>query len=240
MRENKKTHPLYYTIKTDIKNKIKKGEYKPGDMIPTERALCDHYDVSRVTIRKAIDELINENVIERSFGKTAIVKPEQVRRDINKLTGLYEELKAAGIMCSTYTLSNSIVRASEKTAAKMGISEGDKLAKICRIRYADGKPLCYQKSYINAEYCPGLENADLNSGSLYGIMESEYGLRITDAVQSIGACMPSFRIAALLKIRQEPMLKIKRTAYLENGECLELSYSYYIAERYNLTMKLKR
>lgn len=238
MAENTKTHPLYYSIKTDIKNKIKNGEYADGDMLPTERALCEAYNVSRVTVRKAIEELLEENVLERSFGKTAVVRAGHVQRDINKLSGLYDELKEAGILCSTYTLSNEVVYAGDKMAEKFGIEKGSKLVKICRIRYADGEPLCYQKCYINAKFCPELENTDLSSASLYQTLEKKYGLKITSAVQNISACMASYKIAALLKIKQEPMLKVKRTAYLENKECIELSYSYYIAGRYALTMTL--
>ena len=86
----KKNGPLYFVIKENLKSQIEEGKYKAGDVLPTESRLCQEYGASRVTIRRAINELIHEDVLERGFGKTATVKCENVPRSLNRLGGLHD------------------------------------------------------------------------------------------------------------------------------------------------------
>lgn len=232
--------PLYIKTKNAIKSKIDSGEYKAGEPIPTEKNLCDIFTVSRVTIRKAISELIDEGVLIHSKGKSPIVRPDSLYRNTNRLTGLYEELAANGILCSSFILSCEVETAGDDLAGKMSINTGDKVLKLARVRYGNGKPLCYQKIYLNYKYCEGIEKENLRSSSLYGVLEDKYGIRLTKANQVISACLSSYKIAALLETEETPLLKIERTAFLADNTCMEYSLAYYLSEKYCLYMTLER
>ena len=157
----------------------------PGDVLPTENSLCEEYGASRVTIRRSIKELIDEGVLERGHGKTARVVCESVPRSLNRLGGLKEQLSASGIKCSSFILDSEIVRAEGKVGEAMKLPPEESLYKIERLRYANGKPLCYQLLYLPVRLCPDLDVQKLVNTSLYEIIEKEYGLKILDAVQEL-------------------------------------------------------
>ena len=233
--------PLYFTIKEDIKNKVHTGVYHPGDVLPTENSLCEEYGASRVTIRRSIKELIDEGVLERGHGKTARVVCESVPRSLNRLGGLKEQLSASGIKCSSFILDSEIVRAEGKVGEAMKLPPEESLYKIERLRYANGKPLCYQLLYLPVRLCPDLDVQKLVNTSLYEVIEKEYGLKILDAVQEIQARMADYRVAALLELAElSCMLQVSRTTFLDSGACIEYSDSLYVANRYKLSMTLRR
>jgi GntR family transcriptional regulator len=237
----KKSRPLYFIIKEDIKEKILNGKYKSGDVLPTENSLCEEYKSSRVTIRRAINELIQENVLERGFGMTARVKSSPVPRSLNHLGGLQEELTQAGIMCFSYILNSDIIKADNILAEKMSLPVGEELYIIERLRYANSNPLCYQTIYLPVILCPDLDVKNLTKVSLYETIEKHYGLKISYAKQTIHACMANYKVAALLELNDLTcMLKINRTAYLDTNQCIEYSESYYVSDRYELSMTLNR
>lgn len=241
METVKKNGPLYFVIKENLKSQIEEGKYKAGDVLPTESRLCEEYGASRVTIRRAINELIHEDVLERGFGKTATVKCENVPRSLNRLGGLHEELEKAGIKCSSFILSSEVVNMTPDLREKMEGTEDTKALKIERLRYANGQPLCYQVLYLSYNLCRNLDVKSLTSVSLYETLENDFGIKIDNASQTIKAVMSNYRIAALLELPEQTcMLQVNRTAYTDRGECLEYSESCYVSNRYTLTMTLKR
>ena len=187
MKTEKKTCPSYYRIKEDIKSKIQNGELKPGAVLPTENQLCEEYGASRVTIRRAVNELIGESVLDRGFGKTATVKCENVPRSLNRLGGLHEELEKAGIKCSSFILSSAVMDAPAEIAAHMGLGRNEKVLKIERLRYANGQSLCYQVLYLKYELCEKLDVKGLASASLYEVLERDFDVKIDTATQTISA-----------------------------------------------------
>ena len=236
-----KKGPLYYVIKEDIKRKIEAGELKKGEILPTEKSLCEEYKVSRVTIRRTIEALIDEDILERGFGKTATVKYEPVPRSMNSLRSLHEELEKAGIKCSSFILSSQVINAPNDINAKMELNPDEKVFRIERLRYADGAPLCYQLLYLRHSKCENLDVRRMVNTSLYKLLQEEMGVKIDLANQTIQAVMSSFRISALLELPEQTcMLLVNRTAYDDAGECFEYSKSYYVSNRYSLSMILTR
>lgn len=241
MEKEKKSRPLYFSIKEDIKQRIQNGEFKPGDVLPTESVLCEEYGASRVTIRRSMEELIEEGIVERGFGKTARVKCESVPRSLNQLSGLHEELSKQGIKCSSFVLSSEIEFPTQDLMEKMKIGEDEKVLKIERLRYANGQPLCYQLFFTLERLCPDLDVKRLTTESMYEIMEHEYNVKISKATQTISATMSNYRMTALLELPEQTcMLKICRIAVTDDNTCIEYSESYYVSNRYSLTMTMKR
>lgn len=241
MPVQKTGNPLYFMIGKDIREKIEKGVYREGDLLPTEKSLCEQYKVSRVTVRRAIDELVESGVLMRDFGKSASVSPRRFPRELNRLNGLYEELEAKGIKCSSYILSQKAVAADEALGKKLKCPEGEPVLQLERLRYADGVPLCYQKIYVLDRYGKKLDISALSQSSLYRMLEERCGVILSYASQTISAELSSYRISALLELEgQVPLLKVVRQAYTEQDECIEYSENYYVSQYYNLSMTLRR
>lgn len=234
-------HPLYMQVMNDLKKQIENQELNPGDTLPTEEWLCKNYNVSRVTIRKAIKELTDDGFIERDFSKAARVAHKRVTRSLNHLGGLYEELKTAGIKPSSYILKTELIKANDDLAAKLGIAAGDPIQYIDRLRYADDQPICQQFIYINHTLCPDLDAKELIGNSLYEQIEKKCRYKIDFANQTIDATLATYKQAALLEMEERSnMLHVIRSTYLTNGVCIEYSESFYVASRYHLSMTLYR
>lgn len=237
----KNSNPRYHIVKEDIKKQIDRRELNPGDYILTEGELCSLYNVSRVTVRRAIEELIAEGILQREHGKTASVVNRSIPRSLNHLGGLHEELTKAGIKCSSYILNSEEIEADEKLAQIMGLEQNSPLIRFERLRYADGLPLCYQIVYLNKPFCPDLNLAALNSTSLYETFEKKYNLQIDYATQTISSGLSSYKVTALLELPERScMLNIKRLTYLKGNKCIEYSESQYVSSIYNLSMTLQR
>ncbi len=240
-RKRTNTNPLYHTIKEDIKKQIHEEIYRPGDFISTEGELCRQYDVSRVTVRRAIEELIDEGVLNRESGKTAHVAEKSIPRSLNQLGGLHEELSRDGIKCSSFILNSEKIRADSIMADNLKINEGDCLHRVERLRYANGTPLSYQILYLVDKSCPDLDVQKLATKSLFETLEKEYNLKIEYATQTISAALATYKQAALLELPERTcMLCIKRITYLKDGNAIEYSESFYVASKYNLSMTLQR
>lgn len=233
--------PLYKVLADDIKEKILCGEYKPGSLLPIEAELCRNYQVSRITVRRALETLADEDLVERSFSKTPQVKSHAIPRNINRLTGLSEDLESHGAKCSNFLLKSEEVKADSFIASKMNVEVGESLYLVERLRYSNGVPLCYQKTYFLAKTCQGLLDDDLAKQSIYRLLEKKYGLTIGNSDQIISACIASFRICALLELSDATaMLKVVNTGYLQDGTCFEYSTNYYVGESYNISVTLSR
>jgi DNA-binding GntR family transcriptional regulator len=235
------SNPLYHVVKEDIKKQIDNQELSPGDFILTEGELCEHYKVSRVTVRRAIEELVSEGVLQREHGKTASVTDNLIPRSLNHLGGLHEELTQTGIKCSSYILNSEVIAADERLAQKMKVEPNASILKFERLRYADGAPLCHQTAYVNKNLCPDLDVKELTNTSLYETFEKKFNLEIDYATQTISAVLSSYKVAALLELPERTcMLCVRRLTYLKGEKCIEYSESYYVGGRYNLSMTLQR
>lgn len=237
----KQHSPLYKMLADDIKEKIACGEYKAGSLLPTEAELCRNYQVSRITVRRALEALAEDNLVERTFSKTPHVKAQTIPRNINRLTGLSEDLESQGTKCSSFVLKSEEIKADETIALKMGVEVGESLYLVERLRYGNGVPLCYQTTYFLAKTCQGLLDDDLAKQSIYGLLEKKYGLKIGNSEQTISACIASFRICAMLELPDKTaMLKVENTGRLQDGTCFEYSTNYYVGDSYRITVTLSR
>lgn len=234
--------PLYVKTKEAIKQKIDEKVYKPGSMLPTESELCDVFQVSRVTIRKAISELLNEGVLIRGYGRRLMVKNVVLSRGIgNELNSLQEELEQRGKKCFSYILTYEVEDISPELAEAMDLPKDSKVIHIERLRYADDIPLCYQKLYLNYELCSELDEKRIRTESLYSMLKNDLNVKICKAEQSVTATMASYKVAAMLELpHTESLILITRRGYTDKEVCFEYSETQYVASRYSLTMTLWR
>jgi len=172
--------PLYYQIKNILKESITDGSYKPGDTIPTESELINTYQVSRATIRQAINSLVNEGYLYRERAKGTFVKcPPIERKFLGNLRCFSEEMSRKDIPHGTQVLEKTIEIPSPILREKLQLDYGDQVFKLKRLRTVDNNPVLIVHSYIPYNFFIGIEKIDFNENSLYNTLEGKYGIKLS-------------------------------------------------------------
>ena len=228
--------PKYYLLKRDIVNKIELGEYQEESLIESERELMEKYQFSRITVRKAIDELVNEGYLYRIQGKGTYVKGETESQNLFCLNSCTEDVKRLGRTPSKKTMKADRFPADAKRAKHLNIPIGDIVHMFGRVTYADQEPLNYTVTYLPEKVFPGLEQYDLEKRSLYDIIEKDYNVRITKARRTIEAVLPDSVIAGYLQISANmPVILFNCITYgIVNGKeiPIETFRCYYRTDHY--------
>lgn len=232
--------PLYYQIEEAIKGRIDKGELTEGEMIPSEREYAESYGISRMTVRQAITNLVNDGYLTRRKGKGTFVANKKIEQKLIGLTSFTEDMLARGLAPSTKLLDFQLNEADEKTASRLGIRTGDTIYEFQRVRLADQIPMAFETTYLSADLIKGL-NPEIVQGSLYQYVEEELGLSIDYATQELEASVAREAECEVLGIAKgSPVLFIRRYSYLSNGQPLELVQSIYRGDRYKFVIDMQR
>lgn len=202
--------PLYYQLKQIIVEMIENEEIKPDAAIPSEPKLMSTYTLSRSTVRKAIDELVNEGYLYRIQGKGTFVKGRGFEQALIKLSGCSEDIKRLGLTPRPKVLTSDILVPSKRIASLLDLSENESVFYMERIIYGDNLPINRNKSYIPYKYVEGIENIDFTTASLYKVLEETYGIVIKKAVRSIEAILAKNEVADHLEVTEgSPVLLFK-------------------------------
>jgi GntR family transcriptional regulator len=224
---------LYLRIKDWLRGAIEKGEYRPGDRIPSEHELMKRFGVSRATIRQAISELVLEGWLYRVQGSGTYVARPKYRQTLSRLTSFTEDMQLLGLTPRSRLLLCQVEGADEKIAAALDIPPGEEVVRIERLRFADEEPMALNTSVIPRRLVPGLEEMDLETGSLYEILEVRYGLILSRAEQTLEPALADPYAAELLGVRVgAPLLLVEGVVYLKNGTPLEWVRILYRGDRY--------
>jgi GntR family transcriptional regulator len=227
--------PLYFQLKEQIKNHILKGEYKEGDLIPSEREFSTNYELSSTTIRRALNDLVQENFLERKAGKGTFVRRRKVTRDLRKVLGFTKNMTEMGLTPSTKVLSKKVVAANAFARKRLGLRKGDKVVRLERLRLADDVPMMLETRYIRTDLCPNIEKEELSS-SLWRVFEEKYGLKPNRHSQAMTIATVSGQTASLLTLNDNShVFLIKGVTHVANQEPIECEESLYRSDRYELT-----
>ncbi|PPA69277.1 GntR family transcriptional regulator [Jeotgalibacillus proteolyticus] len=239
MLNKKSPLPLYAQIEENIKGQIQEGAFKPGDPIPSERELTSTYQVSRMTVRQAVLNLVKNGLLYREKGKGTFVSEEKIEQPLQGLTSFTEDMRSRGMEPGNELISFERVIPSFDIADKLGLEIQEEVFFVKRIRYADHKPMAIESTYLPSKLFPALTE-QVVQGSLYDYIASQM-LIIGQASQSIEAGLASTDEAELLQI-EEPsaVLKIERLSYLTTGTPFEVVHSTYRADRYKFRSEIKR
>ncbi len=233
--------PRYYQLKEIMREKIRIGEWKPGDLIPSERELGEQYGISRMTARQAITELVNEGLFYREQGKGTFVSRHKITQQLIHLTGFTEDIRARGQRPGTKVLSASMDPADEVVAERLRINPGQLIFCVQRLRLADAEPLAIEKSHINFIGCERLLEDDLGQNSLYRLLETKYGQPLMEAEQELEAGLIGNEEASLLNVSiGGPALFIRRTTYTERDQPIEYAKSVYCGSKYTFYTNMRR
>lgn len=229
----------YSQIAEYYRNLIENKSLLSGEKMPTEEQICALFQVSRITVRQAMSELVQAGYIERVQGKGTYVKAKKTNMQLNHLQGFSEEMRAIDKTATSQLLEADIVRCEMQVAERLGLEMDARVISIKRLRLADGEPMAVEHVHIPFYLCPDLLQKDLN-GSLYHLLD-EYGLQVHRASQDISAGFSPRSVCELLQIKQTtPTLNIERVTYLENGMALEYVQSAYRSDRYTFHVEMSR
>lgn len=237
--------PLYYQLENLLREKINSGSFAPGDRLPTESDLIVEYGVSRITVRQALQALADEGLIERRQGRGTFIAERRTRKrkfaGVTHLTGSLDELIEMGRETPVQLLEMNRVEADVHEAELLGLKKGEPVYRIKRLRLRDDQPYSLILNYLPAEIGARLTREELSHGVLLQLLETKFGLHLTEARQQITAELADPYVAQLLKTRVgAPLLAIERTVYDQTGRPVEYVHTLYRSDLYSYSVFLTR
>lgn len=220
--------PLYVQVYEALRNNITSRTWLPRQPLPTERELMQMFDVSRITIRRAIDELVREGLVIREKGRGTFVAPPKHSYRFTTLTSFTEELIEKGYRPGTKILDFSVIRAGDEIARHLRISPDEEIIRLERQRFADGNVVALNLSHIPARLCPGLTPEDIADNSLYRVLEKRYGLYIKKASREFEMIECGPYEAKLLEVPVgTPILRLTGTVSTGEGTVVDYCIEHY-------------
>ncbi|WMT87348.1 GntR family transcriptional regulator [Pelagibacterium sp. 26DY04] len=230
--------PLYLKLRRSIEDAVRSGLINPGDALPSERDIAATADVSRVTVRKAVQNLVADGILIQRHGSGTFVAPriERVEQPLSSLTSFTEDMARRGRTMTNQWLDRGLYDPSPQEAVVLGLGAGEKVARVNRLRMADGNPLAIERASLAASILP---DPDGIRASLYAHLEKT-GNRPVRAIQRIAAVNLGGQDADLLDVAAgAASLKIERTSYLASGRIVEFTRSIYRGDAYDFVAELR-
>jgi DNA-binding GntR family transcriptional regulator len=227
--------PLYFQLAHAIESAIREGDLPAGSKLQNEILLAQHHGLSRPTVRRAVQELVDKGLLVRKRGVgTQVIQPH-VRRSV-ELTSLYDDLARGGEAPSTEVLSVERIPAPADIAEQLEVAAGDEIVGLRRLRRARGEPLAVMTNYLPGRFEPTL--AELTERGLYQYLRGQ-GVHLRVAHQRIGARLARADEARLLdEPPRSALLTMQRTAYDDKGAAVEHGRHVYRASRYDFETTL--
>lgn len=228
--------PLYMQIARKLIDDVRTGRYQVDQALPSERSLSEQLNVSRVTARKAIDQLVEQGLVVRRRGSGNYIAP-RIEQPLSNLSSFSEQLQQRGYQPSSRWLTRAIVTAGTEEQLSLGLSPNSKVARLERLRLADDIVMAYEVSVLPYSVVP---DPDAIGDSLYRFLEAN-GKAPARALQHIRAMNASAELARQLDVAEgQAVLFITRIAYLDSGEAVELTHSYCRSDHYDFVAEMRR
>jgi GntR family transcriptional regulator len=220
--------PYYFQLSTYIAARVKSGDWRPGQFLPSEQEMCGTLGISRTVVRQALVDLERKGLVVKQNGKrTKVASPKYEGGLMQNLQGFQQDVAAHGRKTSTKVLNFEVVPADVEVAEALKIAPGAPVLMLNRLRFLDGEPQALVVSYLPERLCASLSREDLASRSLHEILALNYGLRIARGFRTIEAIGLDRADARLLRFKTGgPALLLKSIGLLADGTPLE----YFVAK----------
>ena len=226
--------PLYQQLQRALREAIEKRVLGPDDALPPERDFAEDLNVSRITVRKAIDGLVDEGLLVRRQGAGTFVCA-RVEKNFAKLTSFSEDMRARGRKPRSVWLNRAAGTVTPEEALTLRSSPGTPVYRFNRIRYADDAPMALEYATVLASCLPSVDTVET---SLYEALEKN-GSRPVRALQRLRAVLFTAEQAKLLKAQEKDAgLLVERLGFLKDGRAVEFSQSYYRGDTYDFVAEL--
>lgn len=230
--------PLYLQLRKSIEDAVRRGVIGPGDALPSERDIAARADISRVTVRKAVQDLVKGGVLVQRHGSGTFVAPrvERVEQSLSLLTSFTEDMARRGMAVRSEWLDRGLYPPSPEETMVLGLSSTDMVARVSRLRIANDTPLAIERASLSSLVLPDPEAI---GSSLYAALEKT-GNRPIRAVQRISAANLGETEARLLAVPAgSASLNIERISYLATGKVIEFTRSIYRGDTYDFVAELR-
>ncbi|MBL8381072.1 MAG: GntR family transcriptional regulator [Burkholderiales bacterium] len=231
--------PLYHQIKESITRQIVSGRWRAGHELPSETGLCDHFGVSRGTLRRALDDLENQGRIVRRQGRgTFVAKPKFE----GSVLGSYRNFRVGAVPhdAESRLLSVGRKRASPDMQRLLKLGRNAEVFEVVRIQFMEGVPITLASSFIPTALAPGLDRADLEHEHIYGLLEERHGLAFLRAEEYLEPAIADEFVAGHLDIAEgTPVFLVERHSFLVGDKPGEFRQAYMRGDRYRYRIDLR-
>lgn len=231
--------PLADEARRRLVSMLHDGSLRPGERLGSERDLAVQFGVSRSTLRHALGALEAEGLVRRVPGRRGgtFISQGKIERDLSRIVGVPALLRDQGFTAGSRIISVSVVLPSGDASTALRIEPSSLVVDLVRIRLADGAPISLEHAQLPADRVPGLPEREL-SGSLYELLEREYGLHPYEATERIEVTFASRQVASILGVKVgDALLSVTRTTLDDNQVPFEYSHDLFLADRTRIVVK---
>jgi GntR family transcriptional regulator len=238
--ELKSGRPRHEQISDWLRQQIEQGAYEVDEKLPSENELGDRFDVSRVTVRRALQTLENEDYIYRRQGLGSFVKERRAAQGLVRLTDFAQDMAQAGLEASSVVEHQAPESPPPKVAVRLG-TEDEQVMRLDRLRLGDGSPVAFDRTWLPMFYAQLLEGHDLEQETIYQILETEYDIPVLRGKYRITAANADPTVAEPLGVDEgEALLLIERLSLTEGDKRVYFQRRYYRSDRVAYELELAR
>ncbi len=232
--------PLYHQLQDYLRAKIERGDWEVGDKIPTEQQLSQQFRVSRITVIKAVNRLVEEGLLQREQGRgTFVTAPPEVPESL-PLRSFTEEMRERGLNPSSRILNMDEIVPPKRLQTRLALEESVRVWKIERLRYANGEAVGLHRTYLPTPLFPALDTQIQDAQSLYQVLATAYGVVPDEAVETYSAVQLDNEECRLLALPLgSPAFAVERLTYAR-GTPIEFVTALMRSDVFHYTVRLHR
>lgn len=233
--------PLYLQIQRRLIEQIRSRTLKSSDPMPSVDEIAARFGVSPMTARQAVKSLCDMGLVYSRQGKGTFVSRTKVEKDFRQVLSFTDEMKMRGNAPGSRVLSLRRQTPAAEVRKALELRAGEKVFRLHRVRYADGREMGIECSNLPARLCPDLLSVFEPGSSLYQTLIERYGIQLVTATETVEVGRATAEDARLLRIgRNSPVFLLTRTSFLEDGKPAEYVKSTYRGDRYKIINRLGR
>lgn len=232
--------PLYLQLKQVLRDQIGSGDLRPGDRVPSERELSEQFEMSRMTVRQALLELVRDGMLHREQGRGTFVAENKMSQALLAITGFTEDMEARGITAGSRTLYQGATLPDPRTRALLQLPLGARVIELRRLRLAGGRPMAIETAWLPRDLLPDLEHEPFENRSLYAYLAA-HNVTLKRGRQTLESVLADAEQSRLLGVLPgAPLLLAERLSFDASGIPVELVNGWYRGDRYQFFVDLSR
>jgi GntR family transcriptional regulator len=232
---------LYSRVETVLAGEIADGVLKVGDQLPTEDIFITRFEVSRITVRRAIQNLVGRGLVEIRRGKGTFVAAPKMTQELTELSGFVEDMHALGRKPTARVIGKEVVTADTTVASHLALTKGERVIRIRRVRLADGVPLSFDETFLPLEIGKKIITNNLKVEPIFSLLERKYDIPLIEAEYKLEAVAAEIEVASALRVKQgSPIFRIERTSYSTGNRPVDYEKLYYRGDLVRFVTRLAR
>lgn len=231
--------PFYFQLKDVLEREILDSHWLPGEQVPSESKLCDHFGLSRTTVRQALDELERDGLIRRERGRGTFVAEPGASAFLQSTAGFFEEASRLGHEVRSRVLRREIAPLPAWATSALSLPEGSDGLVLERLRSLDGAPVMYVHNFLPERYASAVLDADLETGSLYATLREAYDLQVAGGRRTLHAAAAEEDIARLLQVDPgSPLLVLESISWDTDEVPFETYIAWHVSDRARIAVSV--